>query len=73
LNPDPNDKVEEGAIMKILDHHFVVAIATDGFVSHGTELMGVSVQAPLLHSIEGKSGGDAFAFNGRCLVVDLVK
>jgi hypothetical protein len=35
--------------------------------------MGVSLQAPLFQTIEGKSAGDACMFNGRRIVVDLVR
>ena len=69
----PKDRVEEGAIVKIMDRCFVIAVATDRFVCDGIELMGVSVQAPLFQAIEGKSAGDAFTFNGRRFVVDLVE
>lgn len=69
----PKDKVEEGAIIKIMDRHFVIAVATDRFVCDGIELMGISAQAPLFEALEGKSAGDAATFNGRRFVVDLVK
>lgn len=69
----PKHKVEEGAIVKIMDRYFVIAVATDRFVCDGTELMGISVQAPLFQAIEGKSAGDACTFNGRHVVVDLVE
>lgn len=69
----PKRQVEEGAIVKIMDRCFVIAVATDRFVCDGTELMGVSVQAPLFEAIEGKSAGDACTFNGRHFVVELVE
>jgi hypothetical protein len=68
----PKDKVAEGAIVKLMDRHFVIAVATDRFDCDGTELMGVSLQAPLFRALEGKSAGDACTFNGRRLVIDLV-
>jgi hypothetical protein len=68
----PKKKVEEGAIVKIGNRHFVIAVATDRFVCDGTELMGVSVEAPLVEAIEGKAAGDSCTFNGRHFVVDLV-
>ena len=69
----PKHKVEEGAIVKMMDRYFVIAVATDRFVCDGNELMGVSVQAPLFEAIEGKSAGDSCTFNGRHFVVDLVE
>jgi hypothetical protein len=68
----PKHRVEEGAIVKMMKRCFVIAVATDRFVCDGTELMGISAQAPLFEAIEGKSAGDEFSFNGRKLVVDLV-
>lgn len=68
----PKDKVEEGAIVKMMDRYFVIAVATDRFVCDGNDLMGVSAQAPLFQAIEGKSAGEACTFNGRQVVVDRV-
>lgn len=65
-------KIEEGAIVKIMDRWFVIAVATERFACEGTELMGVSIEAPLFQALEGKSAGDTCAFNGRDLTVDLV-
>jgi hypothetical protein len=69
----PKDKVEEGAIVKLMDRHFVIAVATDRFACDGTELMGVSTQAPLFQAIEGKSAGDTCTFNGRRFAVEAVE
>ncbi|WP_019831874.1 hypothetical protein [Sphingomonas sp. PR090111-T3T-6A] len=69
----PKRTVEEGAIVKIRDRWFVIAVATDRFDCDGIELMGVSVEAPLFEAIEGKSAGDGCSFNGRDFVIDLVE
>ena len=68
----PKDKIVEGAIVKMMDRYFVVAVATDRFVCDGKELIGVSIQAPLFQALAGKSAGEASSFNGREIVVDLV-
>ncbi len=68
----PKDKVVEGAIVKIMGRHFVVAVATDRFVCDGKELVGVSMQAPLFQAIAGTSAGQASSFNGREIVVERV-
>ena len=68
----PKDRVEEGAIVTIMGRTFVIAVATDRFDCDGTERMGVSVQAPLFHTIEGKAAGAACVFNGRRFTVDRV-
>lgn len=69
----PKDKVEEGAIVHIMDRHFVIAVATDRFACDGAELMGVSIEAPLFQAIAGKSAGDNATFNGRRVTIDLVE
>lgn len=68
----PKSNVEEGAIVRLMDRFFVIAVATDRFTCDGTEMMGVSLQAPLFQAIKGKSAGEACTFNGRDLVLDLV-
>ncbi len=68
----PKQRVEEGAIVKVMGRWFVVAVATDRFACDGTELMGVSLKAPLFQAIGGKAAGEACTFNGRNIVVDLV-
>lgn len=65
-------KVEEGAIVTMMDRTFVIAVATDRFMCEGTEMMGVSVEAPLFQAIEGKSAGDSCTFNGRPFVINLI-
>ena len=69
----PKEKVEEGAIVKIMDRYFVVAVSTDRFVCDGIEMMGISAQAPIFEVLEGKSSGDTATFNGRQFVVGLIK
>jgi hypothetical protein len=69
----PKNKVEEGAIVKMMGRHFVIGVATDKFECDGIELMGVSIEAPVFQAIEGKSTGDACIFNGRQFVIDSVE
>jgi hypothetical protein len=69
---DPKDKVVEGAIIRLMERFFVVAVATDRFVCDGNDLIGVSMQAPLFQAIAGKSAGEASSFKGREIVVGLV-
>jgi hypothetical protein len=68
----PKQTVGEGAIVKVMNRYFVIAVATDRFVCDGTELMGVSVEAPLFRAIEGKSAGETCAFGERHVTVELV-
>lgn len=68
----PKAQVEEGAVVKLMDRFFVIAVATDRFTCDGTELMGVSVDAPLFQAIKGKAAGDTCSFNGRSFTIDEV-
>jgi hypothetical protein len=68
----PKDRVEEGAIVTIMGRSFVIAVATDRFDCDGTELIGVSVQAPLFRAIEGKTAGESCTFNARHFTLERV-
>jgi hypothetical protein len=68
----PKRSVEEGAIVKVAERQFVVAVATDRFSCDGNELMGISAAAPLYAAIEGKQAGDTCTFNGREIRVEAV-
>lgn len=69
----PKDRVEEGAIVTIMGRTFVIAVATDRFDCNGIELIGVSVQAPLVKAIEGKAAGAPVLFKGRRFTVDRIQ
>ena len=68
----PKTEVEEGAVIAVAGRHFVIAVATNGFVCEGIEYMGISSDAPLYRAIEGKAAGDSCTFNGRDLIVEMV-
>ena len=66
------DRVEEGAIIKIADRHFVIAVSTNRFECEGVPLIGISAQVPLYSAIEGKAEGEMCEFNGRKLSIDRI-
>jgi hypothetical protein len=68
----PKSKVEEGSVVKLTGRYFVIAVSTGKFVCDGTEMMGISNQAPIYAELDGKSAGDAISFNGRELVIEEV-
>jgi hypothetical protein len=68
----PKSKVEEGAIVKLGGRCFVIAVSTGRFSCDGTEVMGISTQAPIYAEIEGKRAGDTIVFNGRKLAIEEV-
>jgi len=60
----PKSNVEEGAVVKLGERFFVIAVSTGKFVCDGNEIMGISTQAPIYAELEGKRTGDAISFNG---------
>lgn len=68
----PRSNVEEGAVVKLGDRIFVIAVSTDRFMCDGKEIMGVSTEAPIYTELEGKRAGDAISLNGWELVIDEV-
>ena len=66
-------KVEEGALVTFGGRSFVVGVATGKFDCAGTQLMGISTEAPIYEAIAGLQTGDSFAFNGRNLLIEDVQ
>lgn len=66
----PKSQVAEGAVVRLLDRFFVVAVATDRFTYDTHELMGISVEAPIFQAMKGRSAGETFQLNGRLLRID---
>ena len=65
LDFGPKSIGEPGAIVCVDGRHFVIGVSTDRFKCEGTELMGLSPQAPFYEAIEGLSTGDNVEFRGR--------
>ncbi|MCC2613742.1 hypothetical protein ABK249_31285 [Neorhizobium sp. Rsf11] len=68
----PKSRVEEGALIKLSGHHFVIAVSTGKFSCDGRDVMGISTKAPIYAEIEGLRAGESLQFNGRKLVVEEV-
>jgi len=69
----PKTRVEEGAVVTFGGRSFVVAVATQAFDCAGTELMGISTEAPIYEAIADRTAGERFEFNGRSLVIEDVR
>ncbi|MBB3148501.1 hypothetical protein FHS21_004949 [Phyllobacterium trifolii] len=65
-------RVEEGALIKLSGHHFVIAVSTGKFSCDGREVMGISTMAPIYAEIKGLRAGESLRFKGRKLVVEEV-
>lgn len=68
----PKTEVTEGATVRFNGRWFVIAVATENFVSAGTNYMGISTKAPIYSAIEGKSAGDEAVFNGKTFKIEQV-
>ena len=66
----PKSAVIEGAVVKLSDRYFVIAVSTSKFTCQGHELMGISTMAPIFEAIEGARAGETVQFNGRDLTVE---
>jgi hypothetical protein len=66
----PSRAVGEGAVVRIGQRWFVIAVSTARFDFDGDTLMGISTGAPIYAEIEGLARGDSFTFNGRQMSVE---
>lgn len=65
----PRKVVELGALVRVNDRYFVIAVPTRGFQVGGVEVLGISTEAPLFTAMDGLSSGDTFEFKQNRFVV----
>lgn len=70
LDFGPKTEVGEGAVVRLGQRWFVVAVSTARFEHDGETLMGISTAAPIYGAMEGLAEGESFTFNGREMVVE---
>jgi hypothetical protein len=58
------DKVGTGALVKTENFMFFIGVAISPFAFEGNQIVGVSIEAPIYHSIRDKKIGDKFEFAG---------
>lgn len=68
----PKDAVGSGAVVCIDDRHFVIGVATGKFTCEGTEMIGLSQNAPFYSAIEGLKVGDETEFHNRDFVIKAI-
>jgi hypothetical protein len=66
----PSDVVRLGAVVRVNDRYFVVAVPTRMFDFEGKEILGISIDAPLFLVMQGMRQGDTFEFKGKSFVVE---
>lgn len=69
----PKDVVELGALVRVNNRYLVIAVPTRSFYVDGTEVLGISIDAPLFAAMEGLHFGDTFEFKGNSFVVEDVQ
>jgi hypothetical protein len=60
---DDTDHVHFGSIVETDEKVFFISISLEEFVADGSEVFGISVNAPLYLAMKDKKVGDPFAFN----------
>lgn len=65
LDMSATETVRPGAVVEMDGEHYVVGIASSSFVSEGVEYAGLSTDAPIYSTLEGKRAGDTFTFADR--------
>lgn len=65
LDFGPKEAVEPGAVVCVQGRHFAIGVSTARFFCDGTEMMGISTNAPFYAAIEGLKAGDVAEFNDR--------
>ena len=60
----PSDTIRPGAVVKLNGRYMVVAVSRPKFEFRGKAIIGISTEAPIYRSMQGKKAGDAFTFNG---------
>lgn len=72
LDFGPKTMVEPGAIITLDGRQFVIGVSMDHFTCEGSELTGLSPQAPIYQAIEGLKASETAEFDGRDLTVEKV-
>lgn len=65
-----NDRVEPGALVKVNDRYFVVAVPTQPVQFGDVEILGISIESPLFEAMKGLKAGERFELNQKSFVVN---
>ena len=69
---EPTDVVKPGAVVSVNGRCMIVAASKSQFTIDGRDFMGISTQAPIYKSLEGKKAGDSFEFNNQKFTIEAV-
>jgi peroxiredoxin len=66
----PSSRVEPGALVKINERYFLIAVPTQRIHFEGIEILGISVESPLFEAMAGLKAGERFELNQKVFTVD---
>jgi hypothetical protein len=67
---EPTDMVKPGAVVSVNGRCIVVAVSKPHFKINDRDFIGISTQAPIYKSLEGKKAGDSFEFNNMKFAIE---
>ncbi len=69
---EPADVVKPGAVVSVNGRCMIVAVSKPHFKIDDRDFIGISTQAPIYKSLEGKKAGDSFEFNNMKFAIEAV-
>lgn len=69
---EPTNVVRPGAVVSVNGRCMVIAVSKPHFKIDDRDFIGISTQAPIYKSLEGKKVGDSFEFNSMKFVIEAV-
>jgi hypothetical protein len=69
LDFGPTEVVRPGALVKVNDRYFVIAVPAPILRIGGIEISGISSDSPLFQAMEGLRAGNEFEWNGQIVAV----
>lgn len=68
----PTDVVQPGAVVSVNGRCMIVAVSKPPFKVGERDFIGISTDAPIYGSLEGKKAGDSFEFNSQKFTIEAV-
>ncbi len=69
---EETDVVGPGAVVSVNGRCMIVAVSKPVFTIDGRDFIGISTQAPIYKSLQGKKAGDSFHFNNQEFIIEAV-
>lgn len=69
---EPTDVVKPGAVVSVNGRCIIVAVSKSPFKIGDRDFIGISTNAPIYNSLQGKKSGDSFEFNKHKFTIEAV-